>query len=121
MFNFKIWMLFSGIVVEYWLQVVDEIMVLVGYLNGSYNDVIWCALPWVFNIIVYSIGSTREVDSLLGELIVLMEKRAPLHRGTRPIQEILKDEVIKAIVVLSPLMNFVLIFVFALHHLFIIC
>lgn len=78
LFYFQVGMLFGGLIVEKRLEVIDEVMLIVGDLEVCHNDVVRCIRPTVIVGIVGSVCFTRKVETLKDKLVILLQQRPPL-------------------------------------------
>lgn len=78
LFYFQVGMLFGGLIVEKRLEVIDEVMLIVGDLEVCHNDVVRCVCPTVIVGIVGSVCFTRKVETLKDKLVILLQQRPPL-------------------------------------------
>ena len=101
--DLEVGMLLRRIVIEERLELIDEVVVFVGYFEVGHDYVVRRVGPIVLVSVVDPVSLAGEVQSLHDELVGLLQERTPLNRSDRPIQDVLVDEIIEAVVVLAPL------------------
>ena len=69
---------FCGIGVEEGFQVIDEVVVFVGEFNGRNDNEVGNVLPRVFWVVIDSVGSAWEVQSLMSGLWIGLQDGSPL-------------------------------------------
>jgi hypothetical protein len=72
-------MLFGGIVVKECLQVVDEVVFVVGDLQIGHYYIVGSVSPVALSLVVDPVGLAGKVQSLQYELAVLLQQWTPLH------------------------------------------
>ena len=82
---FYIWVFFRRIIIENWLKLWNQIMVLFGNLYVCEYDIIGVISPCAISWIVDAVCLTWEVNSLIDYFWVLINKWAPLYRCGRPV------------------------------------
>ena len=71
-------MFFSGIIVKECLQIINEVVFIVGNLQIGHYNIVGSIGPVVLCLIIDSIRLARKVKPLHDELAILLQKRAPL-------------------------------------------
>ena len=100
---FQIRMFFSRIVIKERFQVIDEVMLIVGYLKIGHYYVVGSVGPAAFNLVIDPICFTWKVKSLHDEFAALLEKWTPLDWSHRPVENVLVDKFVERMAVLAPL------------------
>lgn len=101
--DFEVGVLLGWVIIKKGFEFVDEVMFVIGYFQVCHYDVVGCVGPIVIIHVVDSISLAGEVESLDDEFVILLEKRAPLDWCDGPIEDVFVDEVVKAVIILSPL------------------
>jgi hypothetical protein len=103
LFYLKVWMFLRRIIIKKRLEFIDKVVLIVWDFKIGHYDIVRSVGPIVIIRVVDSISLTGKIQSLDDELIVLLQQRAPLNRSDWPIEDILIDKVVEAMIILSPL------------------
>lgn len=95
-------MLLGLLVVEQGTQFVYEVVLLVWELDGGHHDVIRGHFPGIVGLVVDAARPAGEIYLLTEELLSGLDDGAPLAGCAWPIQVILVDVLVEAVVVLAP-------------------
>lgn len=76
--DFKVGMFFSRVIIKKGFELVYKVVLFVWDLHVGHNDIVWCVSPVILSNIVDSVCFTREIETLLDVLTVLLDQRTPL-------------------------------------------
>lgn len=101
--NFEIGVLLGCIITEQPLEVCDNIVIVIRDFYIGHDDIVGRVCPVVLVGVVNPVSFAGEVETLNGALAVLLQEGPPLEGSHWPIQNVLEDEVVIAVIIFSPL------------------
>jgi hypothetical protein len=93
------------VITEQPLEVCDDIVIIIRDFYIGHDDIVGRICPVVLVGVVNPVSFAGEIETLNGEFTVLLQEGSPLEGSDWPVQNVLEDEVVIAVIIFSPLHN----------------